>query len=152
MSYDDFMKRLAVALFSVFWGFGAYSMLTRPERRIDGVLLVIVILSVFASLVGTKLGRKQISLYDYGRWVLGGFGTWLVFGFAIAGESTVQGVLATIAAIGIVVWIIIAVSRNRWRDEREGFYVESCGGPEGGIVVYVEGEKCLVLLYSREKD
>jgi len=152
MSYDDFMKRLAVALFSVFWGFGAYSMLTRPERRIDGVLLVIVILSVFASLVGTKLGRKQISLYDYGRWVLGGFGTWLVFGFAIAGESTVQGVLATIAAIGIVVWIIIAVSRNRWRDEREGFRVESYSGPDGGIVVYIEGEKRLVLLYSREKD
>ena len=30
--------------------------------------------------------------------------------------------------------------------------VESYSGPDGGIVVYIEGEKRLVLLYSREKD
>ncbi len=152
MTYDDFMKRLAVSLSSVFWIYGVYSMLARTESRFDGFLTVVVILSVIASLAITKLGRKKVSLYDYGKWILAGFGTWVFFRLLTSYESRVQGVIAAIGAISIVVIIIVATARRKLREEKEGYRVDSYGGPDGGIVVYHEEDKSLILLYSREKD
>ena len=152
MTYDDFMKRLAVSLFSIFWVYGVYSMLSRPESRFDGFLTVIVILSVATSLAITKAGRKKVTLYEYGKWILGGFGTWMFFMLLTPRESPVQGTIAAIGAIGIMVTIIITVARHRLRVERDGYQIEAHGAGGDGIVVYVEEGKRLVLLYSREKD
>jgi hypothetical protein len=152
MTYDDFMKRLAVSLFSVFWVYGVYSMLTRPESRFDGFLTIVVILSVVASLAITKLGCRKVSLYDYGKWILAGFGAWMVFRGLTSYESRVEGAVAAIAAVAIVVAIIIALARRKWRDEREGFSVYSYGGPDGGVVVYREADRSLNLIYSQRRD
>ena len=152
MTRDDFMKRLAVSLFSVFWIYGIYSMLTRTEARFDGFLTIVVILAVVAIVAITKLGRKKVSLYDCGKWILGGFGTWIVFRRLTSYESHLQGGVAAIGAISIMVVIVVATARQRWRDEKEGYRVDASGGAEGAIVVYHEENRSVSLLYSREKD
>lgn len=127
-------------------------MLTRPESRFDGFLTIAVILSVVVSLAITKLGRKKVSLYDYGKWILAGFGAWMVFRGLTSYESRVEATVAAFAAVAIVVATIIALARRKWRDEREGFSVEADGGPDWGVVVYREEDRSLSLIYSPGKD
>jgi hypothetical protein len=88
----------------------------------------------------------------------------ITFFFILFGLLAVGRIISQIAQVGggtsLFAWssvilglaILTFIVRERVRRKKEGYYVQTHGGAEGGYVLYNEDGKTLRLYFSRPKD
>lgn len=146
MTHEKRMKWLAISLVTFLWSYAVYSMLSRPEARFNGYLLLINVLAVILTVGITKVGQTKATLEDFCSWVCSGVAVWLFFRIVLAGESNLQGIVATIGSILVSVYF----ARERIRLRKAEYLVGFAGRPDDEGIVYHESKQAVIFCYSRK--